>query len=118
MIVVTHDLGLVAEICDEVLVMYGGMISEYSTSDNIFNNPQNPYTQGLLKAFPDIDHPKAELSSIPGTPPRLDNLPPGCRFEPRCRYAWDLCKEKLPQLTKVAPNHFSACHLASREKEL
>ena len=84
LIVVTHDLGLVAEMCDDVLVMYGGTVAEYASSDSIFNNAHHPYTQRLLQAFPDIEEPNNELASIPGSPPRLDDLPPGCRFEPRC----------------------------------
>ena len=117
MVIVTHDLGLVSEICDEVIVMYGGMIAEYGTSEMIFHSPCHPYTKGLLKAFPDINNPSAELTSIPGTPPRLDNLPPGCRFEPRCDYRWDLCREQLPALVRTETGHIYACHLANRDKQ-
>ncbi len=85
---VTHDLGMVAEICDDVLVMYGGMVAEYASSDVIFNSPQHPYTQRLMEAFPDVEEPGSTLASIPGNPPRLDDLPPGCRFEPRCECQW------------------------------
>ena len=83
-IFVTHDLGVVAEICDKVLVMYGGVTAEYADVDTIYNEPRHPYTQELLKAFPDLTKPKKKLSSIPGYPPRLDALPAGCRFAPRC----------------------------------
>ena len=113
LVIVTHDLGVVAEMCDDVLVMYGGTVAEYASSDTIFNNPQHPYTQRLLKAFPDIAEPGSALASIPGNPPRLDNLPPGCRFEPRC-HASDgepLCLKKLPPLVEIEPGHHAACHL-------
>ncbi len=83
-IFVTHDLGLVAEVCDDVLVMYAGTAVEAAGCDAIFNAAAHPYTQRLLQAFPDVERPGAALSSIPGNPPRLDDLPPGCRFQPRC----------------------------------
>ncbi|UCH61338.1 MAG: ABC transporter ATP-binding protein, partial [Anaerolineales bacterium] len=83
-ILVTHDLGVVAEVCDTVLVMYGGVTAEYADVDTVFNRPQHPYTQQLLGAFPDLSRPKGRLLAIPGYPPRLDALPPGCRFAPRC----------------------------------
>jgi ABC-type dipeptide/oligopeptide/nickel transport system ATPase component len=76
-IMVTHDLGVVAELCDDVLVMYGGKLAEYASADIIYNRPLHPYTQRLLSAFPDIDNPRAQLASIPGHPPALDALPPG-----------------------------------------
>jgi peptide/nickel transport system ATP-binding protein len=116
-IFVTHDLGLVAEMCDDVLVMYGGMVAEYGSSDRLFNHSQHPYTQGLLRAFPDVKNPEMELSSIPGNPPRLDSLPPGCRFGPRCEHFWDLCEKQQPPLIEMEPGHVSACHLLSRNKE-
>ena len=117
LVIVTHDLGLVSEICDDVIVMYGGMIAEYGTCEMIFHDPCHPYTKGLLKAFPDINNPGAELTSIPGTPPRLDDLPPGCRFEPRCKYAWDLCRKQQPPLVKNEADHLYACHLATQDKQ-
>ncbi|MCJ7622472.1 MAG: ABC transporter ATP-binding protein [Anaerolineaceae bacterium] len=113
LVVVTHDLGVVAEMCDEVLVMYGGTLAEYAGSDAIFNEPKHPYTERLLKAFPDIVEPGSELASIPGVPPRLDNLPPGCRFQPRCHVCHDepRCQVQQPALVEVAPAHYVACHL-------
>jgi peptide/nickel transport system ATP-binding protein len=112
LIVVTHDLGIVAETCDDVLVMYGGRVAEYASSDTIFNAARHPYTQRLLEAFPDVEEPGSELASIPGNPPRLDNLPPGCRFEPRCQCQWReaLCAQSEPPLVQLAPGHYVACH--------
>ncbi len=110
-IFVTHDLGVVAEMCDSVLVMYGGVTAEYALVDEIFNNPQHPYTQELLKAFPDISRPTERLASIPGYPPRLDALPPGCRFAPRCPHVFNRCHVEIPPLHSVAPNHIASCHL-------
>ncbi len=113
LIVVTHDLGLVAEMCDDVLVMYGGTLAEMASSDIIFNNALHPYTQRLLQAFPDISEPGAELASIPGTPPRLDDLPPGCRFKPRCHVSQGslICSQVHPPINEITPGHRVACHL-------
>ena len=115
LILVTHDLGVVAEICDEVLVMYGGKVAEYGSSDTIYNTAKHPYTRRLLKAFPDIDNLDAELVSIPGVPPRLDDLPQGCRFNPRCFICKDICKRDQPRLVEVADQHYIACHLYGRK---
>jgi peptide/nickel transport system ATP-binding protein len=116
LVVVTHDLGVVAEMCDDVLVMYGGVVAEYSSSDVIFNNPRHPYTQRLLKAFPDIAEPGSELASIPGVPPRLDDLPPGCRFAPRCHIGQGetICTQVEPDVVEILPGQFVACHLVDR----
>jgi len=113
-ILVTHDLGVVAEICDDVLVMYGGRTAEYASVDTIYNEPLHPYTQRLMQAFPDIDGPalKTSLASIPGYPPPLDALPPGCRFEPRCHRKSDVCAVESPPLVAVKPGHYVACHFA------
>ena len=108
-IMVTHDLGVVAELCDDVLVMYGGRLAEYASSDVIFNNPRHPYTERLLTAFPDINNPGADLSSIPGHPPPLDNLPAGCRFEPRCQEAIDICAREIPSNYSLTANHLVGC---------
>jgi peptide/nickel transport system ATP-binding protein len=116
LVVVTHDLGVVAEICDDVLVMYGGMVVEKGSGDAIFNDPQHPYTQRLLKAFPDVENPNADLVSIPGVPPRLDDLPPGCRFAPRCHVCEDRCHSETPKLIEIEPLHWCACHLFTRRR--
>jgi peptide/nickel transport system ATP-binding protein len=112
-LLVTHDLGVVAEVCDTVLVMYGGVVAEYGDVDTIFNRPQHPYTQELLKAFPDISNLKGKLASIPGYPPRLNDLPPGCRFAPRCPAAFDRCHTAPPPLylTNRVRQHYASCYL-------
>ncbi len=109
-ILVTHDLGMVAEICDDVLVMYAGKTAEYASADIIYNESLHPYTQRLLQAFPDVDNPTPTLAFIPGYPPPLDALPAGCRFEPRCDCKKDICGEESPPLVAVKPGHFVACH--------
>ena len=108
-IMVTHDLGVVAELCDDVLVMYGGKLAEYASADIIYNQSLHPYTQRLLSAFPDINEPRAELSSIPGHPPALNALPPGCRFEPRCDLADEGCKLKAPEPVEIRKGHYVSC---------
>ena len=108
-IMVTHDLGVVAELCEEVLVMYGGRMAEYASADVIYNEAVHPYTRRLLLAFPDIEDPRAELAAIPGHPPPLDNLPPGCRFEPRCGLALDECRRIRPEPVEVTPGHWVSC---------
>ena len=110
-IFVTHDLGVVAEMCDSVLVMYGGVTAEYADVDTIYNQPQHPYTQELLKAFPDLTKPEKRLTSIPGYPPKLDALPAGCRFAPRCPLAFERCSVELPKLSEVQKDHIVSCHL-------
>jgi len=110
-VLVTHDLGVVAEVCDSVVVMYGGKVAEYGTADYIYNEAQHPYTQKLLEAFPDVTKPGDTLASIPGTPPRLTNLPPGCRFEPRCHLKIEKCSQINPPLLEVSPKHYVSCIL-------
>ncbi|MBN1315309.1 MAG: ABC transporter ATP-binding protein [Anaerolineales bacterium] len=114
LIMVTHNLGVVAEICDDVLVMYGGKTAEYASVDTIFNEPLHPYTQRLMEAFPDIDNPASSLASIPGHPPLLDDLPPGCRFEPRCDRKTEICAVESPAYRAIKPGHFVACHNVAR----
>jgi len=114
-IFVTHDLGVVAEMCDSVLVMYGGVTAEYAAVDTIYNEPLHPYTQELLKAFPDLSNPDKRLVSIPGYPPKLDALPAGCRFAPRCPSAFERCMVEVPKLHEVAGSHIVGCHLMENE---
>lgn len=115
-IFVTHDLGVVAEMCDRVLVMYGGVTAEYADVDVIYNEPRHPYTQELIKAFPDLTKPKKKLSSIPGYPPQLDNLPAGCRFAPRCPVAFARCYTEQPSLHNLGTAHLVSCHLVEASK--
>jgi oligopeptide/dipeptide ABC transporter ATP-binding protein len=115
LILVTHDLGVVAEICDDVLVMYAGNVAEYGPSDLIYNAAKHPYTRRLLKAFPDIDNLDAELVSIPGVPPRLDALPMGCHFSPRCHLCKERCMREKPLLVEIEDRHYVRCHLYSRK---
>ncbi len=102
LVLVTHDLGVVAEACDSVAVMYGGKVVEYGPADRVYNAPQHPYTQRLLEAFPDLNQPGESLASIPGYPPRLNALPPGCRFEPRCHKKLEVCAQVAPKLIDVS----------------
>lgn len=114
LILVTHDLGVVSELCDDVLVMYGGNMAEYASSDIVYNKPHHPYTIRLLKAFPDIENLDGDLVSIPGVPPRLDELPLGCRFSPRCHLCEDRCFEEHPRLVQIKEGHFIRCHMFGR----
>ena len=109
-IFITHDLSLIAEIADNVAVMYAGKIIEYGTSDNVFNIPKHPYTQGLLKSIPRLKS-KEKLSWIPGTPPDLRNPPTGCRFNPRCPYVMDVCRREEPPIKDLGGSHLVACWL-------
>jgi oligopeptide/dipeptide ABC transporter ATP-binding protein len=117
LILVSHDLGVVTELCDDVLVMYGGVMAECATSDTLFNSPQHPYTQRLLNAFPDVERLTGVLASIPGSPPPLDNLPPGCRFEPRCHRREGICATQPPPLVQVTASHECACHFAGASQQ-
>jgi len=110
-LLVTHDLGIVAELCDNVMVMYGGVLAEYAPVDVIYNEPRHPYTQELLKAFPDPTKPTQRLASIPGAPPRLNALPPGCRFAPRCPLAFERCQTEQPPVYDLGPDHRASCFL-------
>jgi oligopeptide/dipeptide ABC transporter ATP-binding protein len=110
MIVVTHDLGVVAEMCQSALVMYGGRVAEHGPAEAIFAAPRHPYTRRLLQAFPDIGRAGAELVGIPGAPPRLSDLPTGCRFHPRCELATERCRVEAPPPHAVGPEHVAACH--------
>ena len=113
-ILITHDMGVAAEFCDKMAVMYAGNMVEYASTANIFRNPFHPYTKGLLKAVPKIGR-TDELQSIKGIVPDLANPPTGCRFHPRCKYAMDICEKKLPTLMEIEPGHYVACYLYSKE---
>ena len=107
-IYITHDMGVIAEMCDRVAVMYAGTVCEVADVYELFKNPMHPYTKALIESIP---RPGAELKSIPGMVPNLIEPPPGCRFHPRCPHAKRICKEKRPSLKEVKPGHFVACHL-------
>ncbi len=112
MILISHDLSIIAETCEKVAIMYAGRIVEYGDAEEIFREPLHPYTQGLVKAFPSIYGAKTRLASIPGQPPDLLNPPPACRFNPRCPYVMDICRKVDPPLEKAGKgNHMVACHL-------
>lgn len=111
-IFISHNLGVVAEICSRVMVMYGGMVMEYASIHDIFGNPKHPYTMGLLNSIPSIDQDRSvALESIPGSPPDMTNPPEGCPFHPRCRYAKKICSIKVPPVTAVSEDHGSRCWL-------
>ncbi len=112
MIMISHDLSIIAETCEKVAIMYAGRIVEYGDAEAIFSEPLHPYTQGLIKAFPSIKGERVRLTSIPGMPPDLLHPPPACRFNPRCPYVMDVCKHIDPPLEKVGKgDHWAACHL-------
>jgi peptide/nickel transport system ATP-binding protein len=119
-IIITHDLGVVAELSDDILVMYAGRAAEYGSSEDIFGRPGHPYAWGLLGSMPRLDQTRTErLLPIRGTPPSLINVPPGCPFHPRCEYAAlnnGRCETEVPQLRLVSPGHTAACHLSTDEQ--
>ncbi len=116
-IMITHDLGVVAEIGDSVAVMYGGQVVEQGPVAEVFNNPQHPYTIGLMSAMPRLDKPGGRLAIVPGTVPSIANMPEGCRFRTRCAFATQSCATR-PALTKVADGHDVACHYAPLEDKV
>ncbi len=109
-ILITHDMGVVADMADRVAVMYAGKIVELADVFSIFKEPIHPYTRGLLKAVPNPLIKIERLETIPGTVPSLINPPPGCRFNPRCPYASKICRTKVPELEEVKDGHYVACH--------
>jgi peptide/nickel transport system ATP-binding protein len=119
-IIITHDLGVVAELADDILVMYAGRAAEYGTADSIFGAPQHPYTWGLLGSMPRLDRERSErLLPIKGTPPSLINVPDGCPFHPRCAYAQltaGASETVVPELRDVGGGHFTACHLSTEDR--
>jgi peptide/nickel transport system ATP-binding protein len=115
MILITHDLSIIAEICDRSAIMYAGKIAEYADVVTVFKKPLHPYTQGLIAAFPAITAERTRMTSIPGAPPDLLNPPPGCRFHPRCRYAKDVCKKEEPVFMEYANQHYVSCHKTAVE---
>ncbi len=116
-IIITHDLGVVAELADDILVMYAGRMAEYGSGEDIFGSPGHPYAWGLLGSMPRMNRPRMErLLSIRGTPPSLINVPTGCPFHPRCDYASmnnGRCEQEVPLLRPIGPGHTVACHLST-----
>ena len=109
LLMITHDLGVVAKVCDMVAVMYAGRIVEYGTLEDVFNTPMHPYTEGLFNSLPNIRDRKAALKPIPGLMPDPTKLPVGCAFEPRCQYATDACREKRVENRYVSQTHALLC---------
>jgi oligopeptide/dipeptide ABC transporter ATP-binding protein len=118
-IIITHDLGVVAETADDVVVMYAAEVVEHASVDSIFKRPHMPYTWGLLGSLPRLDADMDRLVQIKGQPPSLLNPPRGCRFHPRCPYVMDICKEEDPPLRPISddPDHLQACHLDEETKD-
>ena len=113
-ILITHDMGVAAEFCDKMAVMYAGNMVEYARTTNIFENPHHPYTRGLLKAVPKIGR-TDELQSIRGIVPDLVEPPSGCRFHPRCKQVMNICRRNFPPLIKIKSGHYVACYLYGKE---
>jgi oligopeptide transport system ATP-binding protein len=112
MILITHDLGVVAEVADKVAVMYAGRIVEQASIREMFDSPSHPYTVGLMDSIPSLETKSGELKAIKGLPPSLVALPPGCSFAPRCPLAFDLCHREEPPAVEVGPGRTSRCHIA------
>lgn len=111
---ITHDLGVIAEMCDRVAVMYAGDVVELADVVEIFKRPLHPYTKGLMESIP---RPGKEYKTIRGTVPNLINPPPGCRFHTRCPHAMEICTRVKPKFTEIKENHFVSCHLYNRRAE-
>jgi len=111
MLLITHDLGVVARVCDRVAVMYAGNIVEYAPVKKLFNNPSHPYTEGLLRAIPRREHRGEKLKIIRGKVPNLLTPPSGCRFHPRCEYKMDVCSSVIPPRKYIDEDHYVKCHL-------
>jgi peptide/nickel transport system ATP-binding protein len=116
-VLVTHDLGVVAEHCDDIQVMYAGRVVEYGRTDDIYYRPHHPYTWGLLGSIPRVGEVGERLHPIKGMPPSLINVPSGCPFHPRCPHVFDRCYDEVPPLLPADGFHASACHLPLEEKE-
>jgi oligopeptide transport system ATP-binding protein len=111
-ILITHDLGVVAGMTDHVIVMYAGKVFEQATTKELFATPGNPYTKGLLRSVPDPVSDKGELYQIPGLPPDVAHLPAGCPFAPRCERAEEICSREFPPFVELTRDHHSLCHFA------
>jgi len=114
--IITHDLGVVAEYCDDIQVMYAGKAVEYGNTDDIYYRPNHPYTWGLLQSIPTLTGSDERLNPITGRPPSLIQVPPGCSFHPRCPYRFEPCDKDVPALLPIDGHHAAACHLSLAEK--
>jgi oligopeptide transport system ATP-binding protein len=115
LILITHDLGVVADVADRIAVMYAGKLVERADVFDLYANPAHPYTKGLLDSIPRLDQKGQELAAIGGLPPNLMRIPPGCPFNPRCPYARDVCRiDPPPALRQVAHHRLSACHFSEQ----
>jgi len=110
-LIITHNLGLIVEMCDRVAVMYAGNIVEQADTSTLFESPAHPYTRALLAAVPKVGSERKELETIPGMVPNLIHPPPGCKFHPRCPHAMDVCRKKFPETVNVGKEHLVNCHL-------
>jgi peptide/nickel transport system ATP-binding protein len=113
---ITHDFGIVAKMCHRVAVMYAGRIVEIASVQDIFARPAHPYTQALIESVPDLERNVETLPAIPGQPPTLDQLPPGCSFAPRCKFAFDRCWQEAPPDLPAGPNHLARCWLLAKSE--
>ena len=111
MILITHNLGVLAQTADDIAIMYCGRIVELASAENVFESPQHPYAQALLRSVPDVTKPDKKLVWIPGAPPDLVDPIPGCMFSPRCPMAMDICKTQVPPLIESETGGLVACHL-------
>ncbi|MDR2179787.1 MAG: ABC transporter ATP-binding protein [Synergistaceae bacterium] len=116
MILITHDLGIVADICDKVAIMYAGRVVEYADKCALYSNPVHPYTIGLFNSVPDLDEDKEVLNTIPGLMPDPMDLPSGCTFHPRCTYAVDRCSQTKPEMIHVGDGHLAACPVLAKAR--
>ena len=116
-LLITHDLGVVAETVKRVIVMYAGRIVEEAPVELLFSSPMHPYTQGLLSSMPRLDEKKERLPVIPGNVPALNDMPSGCRFNPRCPYASDICRRETPMLLEISPGQRSSCFLHDESRK-
>lgn len=111
---ITHNLGIVARLADEISIMYAGKIIERADKNEIFYNTRHPYTKGLLLSLPNLGEKKNRLDAIKGEAPDLSNIPSGCPFHPRCPLKIEICEQKIPEYREITTNHFSRCHLAEK----
>jgi peptide/nickel transport system ATP-binding protein len=117
-IFITHDLGVIAEVCDDAVVMYAGNIAETAPIEELFKNPKHPYTSGLLSSIPRLENKrKIPLQTIEGMVPSLYELPRGCRFQNRCSFVMDRCREKSPGFSRIGDNHYASCYYVEKQLE-